>query len=124
MRPRRKIRGAWRALRLAAIAPLMLIGACASTPPHYPAQTAQTFIGKPLFDLEMRWSIPIGLRPTHYGRLATWRFNQYNFDGCNVLVHIDHRDIIRKVTWTTGCGPKPTQKKSHPAAGRTVPPKG
>ena len=94
----------------------MLLAACASTPPHYPSQTAQRFIGKPLFSLEMHWSIPISLRRAHArgGRLAIWKFNQYNYAGCRVTVHTDRNDIIRKVTWTTGCGPAAGAKKPHP----------
>ncbi len=111
-----------RALRLAWLAPAVLLAACASTPPHYPSQTAQRFIGKPLFSLEMHWSIPIALRHAHAhgGRRAIWKFNQYNYAGCRVIVHTDRKDIIRKVTWTSGCGPAAGAKKPHrPVAVKT-----
>ena len=110
----------WRALRLAWLALAALLAACASTPPHYPSQTAQRFIGKPLFSLEMHWSIPIALRHAHAhgGRRAIWKFNQYNYDGCHVTVFTDRKDIIRKVTWTTGCGPEAGATKPHPSAAK------
>ncbi len=111
---------AWRVLRLSWLAPAVLLAACASTPPHYPSQTAQRFIGKPLFSLEMHWSIPIALRHAHAhgGRRAIWKFNQYNYDGCRVTVFTDRKNIIRKVTWTTGCGPKAGATKRHPPAAK------
>ena len=93
---------------------LALLSACATTPPHYPATMAQARVGKPLFNLEMRWSTPNGLREVPGGRIATWRFNQYNYAGCSVAVHTDREDIIRKVTWTKGCGPLPA-KPAKPA---------
>ncbi len=95
---------------LAALATLALVSACASAPPHYPSATAQAHIGKSLFNLEMRWSTPEGLHDVHGAHVATWRFNQYNYAGCSVTVHTDRRDIIRKVTWTKGCGPKVVPK--------------
>jgi hypothetical protein len=96
------------------LAPLAVLSACATPPPHYPATTAQARVGKPLFNLEMRWSTPNGLREVPGGRVATWRFNQYNYAGCSVSVHTDRDDIIRKVTWTKGCGPLPG-KVTQPA---------
>lgn len=103
---------------LSVLVPLALLCACATTPPHYPATTAQARVGKPLFNLEMRWSTPNGLREVPGGHVATWRFNQYNYAGCSVSVHTDHEDIIRKVTWTKGCGPLPGKpgKPTRPAA--------
>ena len=95
---------------LAMLGSLALLAACASTPPHYPSATAQAHIGKPLFDLEMRWSTPSGLHVVDGARVATWRFNQYNYAGCRVTVRTDRHDVIRKVTWTTGCGPKAAKK--------------
>ena len=103
---------------LVALAPVVLLTACASTPPHYPSHTAQTFVGRPLFDLEMRWSTPTGLQQTGGGHVATWQFNQYNYAGCSVTVHTDGEDIIRKVSWTTGCGPKKTPGKHRSAPDR------
>lgn len=102
---------------LAMLGSLALLAACASTPPHYPSATAQAHIGKPLFALEMRWSTPSGLHQLDGGRVATWRFNQYNYAGCSVSVRTDRHDVIRKVTWTTGCGPKTAKKaaKKSPA---------
>lgn len=91
---------------LVMLAPLAVLAACASTPPHYPSATAKARIGKPLFNLEMRWSTPSDLHGVNGGRLATWRFSQYNYAGCTVTVRTDRNDIIRKVTWTRGCGPK------------------
>ncbi|MHB1872584.1 MAG: hypothetical protein ACYCT1_17265 [Steroidobacteraceae bacterium] len=103
---------------LSVLAPLAVLSACATTPPHYPATTAQARVGKPLFNLEMRWSTPNGLREVPGGRIATWRFNQYNYAGCSVSVHTDRDDIIRKVTWTKGCGPLPGKviQPAKPAA--------
>ncbi len=106
---------------LAALGTLVLLGACASTPPHYPSATAEKRIGKPLFNLEMRWSTPSGLRQLGEGRIATWRFNQYNYAGCNVEVRTDRHDIIRHVSWTTGCGPPPPKSRSAPAHGAPPP---
>ncbi len=108
-----------RIFRLVWLAPALLVTGCASTAPHYPAQTAQRFIGKPLFALEMHWSIPIARRHGHTrgSRLAIWKFNQYNFDGCSVTVHLDRRGIIRAITWTRGCGPKKAiPRAQHSAA--------
>lgn len=105
--------GTRRALTL--LVPLALLAACASTPPHYPSATAEAHIGKPLFDLEMRWSTPAGLHFVHGEHVATWKFSQYNYAGCSVTVHTDRHDVIQEVTWTKGCGP--TGKKK-PAAKR------
>lgn len=89
------------------------LGACASPPAHYPSQTAQTFVGKPLFSLEMRWSAPSRSDQTARGRVARWDFDQYNYAGCSVSVRTDPADIIRGVTWTPGCGPESKKKKPH-----------
>jgi hypothetical protein len=99
---------------LGTLSTLVLLGACASAPPHYPSAIAEKRIGKPLFNLEMRWSTPSGLRQEGEGRIATWRFNQYNYAGCNVEVRTDRHDIIRHVSWTTGCGPPPPKRSSAP----------
>lgn len=101
----RRSAGDTRAL-LAALTAALLLAACASTPPHYPSQTAEARIGKPLFNLEMRWSTPAGLHEVNGAHVATWRFNQYNYAGCSVTVRTDREGIIQEVTWTKGCGPK------------------
>lgn len=98
----------WRALACCAL--LGLLAGCASPPQHYPSATAEARIGKPLFNLEMRWSIPSGLHEVHGERVATWQFNQYNYAGCSVTVRTDRRDIIEGVSWTKGCGPEPKKK--------------
>jgi hypothetical protein len=85
-----------------------LAGACASTPKHYPSETATGYVGKRLLDLEMHWSAPWDLKTQGEGRVATWQFDQYNFAGCSVTVRTDASGIIRKVSWTRGCGPKGT----------------
>lgn len=99
---------------LAALASGLSCAGCASTPPHYPSQTAEAHIGKSLFKLEMRWSTPARLHDVKGTHVATWRFNQYNYDGCSVTVHTDHNDIIQEVTWTKGCGPKATKTAKTP----------
>lgn len=93
---------------------LALIGtvaACTTTPPHYPSHTAQTYVGKPLFDLEMRWSTPSRSDQVSGGHVARWDFDQYNYAGCSVTVHTDSQDIIRTISWTRGCGPMPKKSK-------------
>ncbi len=92
--------------RLASLALILTLAGCATAPPHYPSQTAQTYVGKRLFDLEMRWSTPLDSSQSSSGRVAKWEFNQYNYAGCSVTVHTDAADIIRDVTWTRGCGPE------------------
>ena len=79
------------------------------TPPEQqPSVIAATYVGKPLLDLEMRWSIPSDIRSAGEGQTAKWRFDQFNLAGCTVTVHTDAGGIIRKVAWTRGCGPKGT----------------
>ncbi len=92
--------------RLASLALILTLAGCATAPPHYPSQTAQSYVGKRLFDLEMRWSTPLDSSQSSSGRVAKWEFNQYNYAGCSVTVHTDAADIIRGVTWTRGCGPQ------------------
>ncbi len=87
---------------------LLALTGCASAPTHPPSKIAEGYLGKPLFNLEMHWSTPSSISTTHLGRKATWRFDQYNLAGCTVTVHTDAAGIIRKVTWTEGCGPKAT----------------
>jgi hypothetical protein len=86
---------------------LLLFG-CATPPKHYPSETAAGYVGKSLLDLEMHWSVPVDLSASGGGEAATWRFDQYNLAGCTVTVRTDAAGIIRKVTWTRGCGPKGT----------------
>lgn len=95
---------------LLAIGPLL--AGCAmldDTPPERaPSLIAASYLGKPLQDLEMRWSEPVELGAAAGGQKATWRFDQFNFAGCSVTVHTDAGGLIRKVDWTAGCGPKHT----------------
>jgi hypothetical protein len=92
----------------------LLLAGCAAldgwtAPPiHYPSAIAASYVGRPLLDLEMRWSAPWDLGAADDGRKATWRFDQYNLAGCSVTVHTDASGIIRQVEWTSGCGPKGT----------------
>lgn len=95
---------------LALLAFIGALAACASPPKHYPSQTAQTYVGKSLFALEMRWSTPSSADEVKGGREARWDFDQYNYAGCSVTVRTDRAGIIRKVSWTRGCGP---QAKKH-----------
>lgn len=91
---------------------MLALGACAAPPRHYPSQTAQKYVGKPLFNLEMHWSAPSSSEQTRDGRAAKWDFDQYNYAGCSVTVHTDSADIIRSVSWSRGCGPKRKKKKA------------
>ena len=85
------------------------LAGCASTPTHYPSETATRYVGKRLLDLEMHWSTPEDIGGAGgQGQKATWRFDQYNLAGCTVTAHTDATGIIRKVEWTRGCGPKGT----------------
>jgi hypothetical protein len=86
----------------------VLSAGCATAPKHYPSETAASYVGKRLLDLEMHWSAPWDLSAAGRGQRATWRFDQYNFAGCSVTVHTDAGGIIRHVSWTRGCGPKGT----------------
>jgi hypothetical protein len=97
---------------LVSLAGALALAACASTPPHYPSETAMRYIGKPLFDLEMHWSAPSSISTERASRQATWRFDQYNLAGCSVTVHTDDAGVIRKVSWTQGCGPKSAARGS------------
>ena len=106
--------------RLGVLGGLALLSGCATIPAHYPSATAEAHLGKSLFSLEMRWSTPARLHDVHGRRIATWRFDQYNYAGCSVTVHTDRREVIREVTWTKGCGPivphKPGPKPPVPSA--------
>lgn len=97
-------------LFLPAIAPLL--GGCEMldhTPPEpHPSVIAEKYVGKPLLDLEMHWSVPSDLSSAGARQTAKWRFDQFNLAGCTVTVHTDEAGIIRKVSWTRGCGPKGT----------------
>ncbi len=96
-----------RSLTLPLAVTLSLAG-CATPPQHFPSETASRYVGKALLSLEMHWSAPSGLSAAGDGQAATWQFDQYNLAGCTVTVHTDASGIIRKVVWTTGCGPKGT----------------
>ncbi len=82
---------------------------CATPPAHYPSETATGYVGKSLLDLEMHWSAPWAISAAGEGQAATWRFDQYNLAGCKVTVLTDAAGVIRKVSWTRGCGPKGTE---------------
>lgn len=90
----------------------LLLAGCAmldDTPPkRYPSAIVASYVGGPLADLEMKWSTPLDIANAGKGQKATWQFDGYNFGGCTVTVHTDAAGIIRKVEWTTGCGPKGT----------------
>ncbi len=98
------------ARRLALLSIIGTLSACAAPPSHYPSQTAQTFVGKPLFNLEMHWSTPSRSDQVNGARVARWDFDQYNYAGCSVTVRTDSADIIRSVSWTQGCGPQSKKK--------------
>ena len=89
-----------------------LLAGCAmlddTPPPRFPSVIAARYVGRPLLDLEMRWSAPWSLSAAGEGQKAAWRFDQYNLAGCTLTVHTDADGIIRKVAWTAGCGPKGT----------------
>lgn len=90
----------------------LLLAGCAildKTPPErHPSAIAAGYVGKPLADLEMHWSAPWALSSAGGEEAATWRFDQFNLAGCSVTVHTGAKEIIRKVAWTRGCGPKGT----------------
>lgn len=94
---------------LSSLAVGLLASACASAPQHYPSETAAGYVGKPLSELEIHWSVPWDIATVGGGRKATWRFDQYNLDGCTVTVRTDADGIIKTVSWTRGCGPKGTE---------------
>lgn len=89
-----------------------MLAGCAildQTPPdREPSVIASGYIGKPLNDLEMHWSVPWTQSSAGERQSATWRFDQYNLAGCTVTVRTDTGGIIRHVEWTRGCGPKGT----------------
>lgn len=95
----------------------LLASACASTPPHYPSETAASYVGKSLSELEIHWSVPWDISTVGGGRKATWRFDQYNLDGCSVTARTDASGIIQSVSWTRGCGPKGTETAEPPDMG-------
>ena len=79
---------------LSSLAVGLLASACASAPQHYPSETAAGYVGKPLSELEIHWSVPWDIATVGGGRKATWRFDQYNLDGCTVTVRTDADGII------------------------------
>lgn len=88
------------------------------TPPERPpSEIAAGFVGRPLLQLEMRWSEPWNLSAAGDGQAATWRFDQFNLAGCSVTVDTDASGNITKVEWTRGCGPKGTGAIADPADG-------
>ncbi|MGH8199970.1 MAG: hypothetical protein ACREVO_06345 [Steroidobacteraceae bacterium] len=79
------------------------------TPPQQlPSVIAARYVGRPLLDLEMKWSEPLELSRAGDGQKATWSFDGYNLAGCRVTVRTDAAEVIRELTWTPGCGPKGT----------------
>jgi hypothetical protein len=85
------------------------------TPPErHPSAIAADYVGKPLLQLEMRWSEPWDITAAGDGKAATWRFDQFNLAGCSVTVHTDATGVIRNVSWTRGCGPKGTGTEGVP----------
>lgn len=100
------------------LAPGLLLAGCEildHTPPErHPAAIVAGYVGKPLLQLEMRWSEPWDLSADGEGKAATWRFDQFNLAGCSVTVHTDATGIIRNATWTRGCGPKGTGTEAPP----------
>jgi len=94
---------------LGSLAMGLLATGCASPPQHYPSETAAGYVGKPLSALEIHWSVPWDIATVGSGRKATWRFDQYNLDGCTVTARTDSDGIIKSVSWTRGCGPKGTE---------------
>jgi hypothetical protein len=90
----------------------LLLSGCAmldDTPPkRLPSAIAADYMGRPLLDLEMKWSEPWDQGTAGDGQKATWRFDDYNFAGCTVTVRTDATGVIRKIAWTPGCGPKGT----------------
>jgi hypothetical protein len=97
-------------LLLLAIQPVL--GGCEildhAPPAPHPSAIAADYVGKPLMQLETRWSEPWDLSADGAGKAASWRFDQFNLAGCSVTVHTDGAGIIRDVAWTRGCGPKGT----------------
>ena len=95
-----------------------LLAGCAmldDTPPErHPSAIAAGYVGKPLLQLEMRWSEPWDLSAAGDGQAATWRFDQFNLAGCSVTVQTDATGTIRNVRWTRGCGPKGTGTEPAP----------
>lgn len=79
-----------------------------SPPQQLPAVIASRYVGRPLLDLEMKWSEPLEIGRDGDGQKATWSFDGYNLAGCKVTVRTDAAEAIRDVTWTRGCGPKGT----------------
>lgn len=90
----------------------LLLAGCAmldDTPPkRLPSVIAAEYVGRPLLDLEMKWSAPWDISSAGSGQKATWIFDGYNMAGCSLTVRTDAAGIIRKATWTAGCGPKGT----------------
>lgn len=89
-----------------------------NTPPEpHPSAIAAGYVGKPLLQLEMRWSEPLNVRSQGDGQAATWRFDQFNMAGCTVTAATDATGVITNVAWTRGCGPKGTGTSAVPGSG-------
>ena len=100
-------------LLLTIVAPLAGCEILDKTPPERPpSEIAADYVGKPLMQLEMRWSEPWDLKAAGEGQSATWRFDQFNLAGCTVTVETDAAGIITNVAWTRGCGPKGTGREA------------
>lgn len=95
----------------------LLATGCASAPQHYPSETAAGYVGKPLSELEIHWSVPWDIGAAGRGHKATWRFDQYNLAGCTITARTDASDIITSVSWTQGCGPKGTENEEPTGSG-------
>lgn len=63
-----------------------------------PAQVAQSYVGKPLIDLESQLGAPDEERFSNDERLSTWEF-----DRCSVTATTNGEGIVADVSWTRGC---------------------
>lgn len=63
-----------------------------------PAQIAQTYVGKPLADLESQLGPPERENLTNGETLSTWEF-----DRCSVTARTNSDGIVADVSWSRGC---------------------
>ncbi|MGH8217447.1 MAG: hypothetical protein ACREUT_02575 [Steroidobacteraceae bacterium] len=63
-----------------------------------PAQIAQTYVGKPLADLEAQLGPPQRREVSEDEALSTW-----NFDRCSVTATSNRDGIVADVSWSRGC---------------------